>query len=65
MQPIEQRLLDLEKKVDAMTAIVKKLYFVFLAGVILSVLAFVIPLIGLLFAIPKFLSTYNSSMLGL
>lgn len=65
MQPIEQRLLDLEKKVDAMTAIVKKLYFVFLAGVILSVIAFVIPLIGLLFAIPKFLSTYNSSMLGL
>jgi type II secretory pathway component PulF len=65
MQPIEQRLLDLEKKVDAMTAIVKKLYFVFLAGVILSVLAFVIPLIGLLFVIPKFLSTYNSSMLGL
>ena len=65
MQPIEQRLLDLEKKVDAMSVIVKKLYYIFFAGVIITVIAFVIPLIGLIFAIPKFLSTYNSSMLGL
>jgi len=65
MQPIEQRLIELEKKVDAMSVIVKKLYYIFLAGVILTVIAFVIPLIGLIFAIPKFLSTYNSSMLGL
>ena len=65
MQPIEQRLIELEKKVDAMSVIVKKLYYIFLAGVVLTVIAFVIPFIGLLFAIPKFLSTYNSSMLGL
>ena len=64
MEPLEQRLIELEKKVDAMTVIVNRLYKVFLTAVIISVVAFVLPLIGLLFAIPSFLANYNS-MLGL
>lgn len=60
MEPIEQRLIALEKKVDAMTIIVNRLYKVFLATVIISVIAFVLPLIGLLLAIPSFLANYNS-----
>lgn len=63
MQPTEQRLADLEKKVDAMTVIVNKLYKVFLATVIISIIAFVLPLIGLLFAIPSFMANY-ASVLG-
>jgi hypothetical protein len=64
MEPLEQRLSTLEKKIDAMGIIVTKLYRVFLATVIITVIAFVLPLIGLLFAIPSFLRNYNS-MLGL
>jgi len=64
MNPTDQRLLDLEKKVDTMTIIVSRLYKIFLATVIISIIAFVLPLIGLLFAIPKFLGTYNT-MLGI
>ncbi len=59
----EERLLALEQKIDAMSVVVKKLYRVFLITVIISVVAFVLPLIGLLFAIPSFLSTY-ASILG-
>lgn len=63
MQPTEQRLLDLEKKVDAMIVVVNKLYKVFLAMVIISVIAFVLPIIGLLFTIPSFLANY-AAVLG-
>ncbi len=62
MQPIEQRLIDLEKKVDAMTVIVKRLYMVFLITGIITVLGFVIPLIGLAFVLPKFIAGYSSML---
>jgi hypothetical protein len=64
MEPLEQRISTLEKKIDAMNIVVNKLYKVFLATVIITVIAFVLPMIGLLFAIPSFLRNYNS-MLGL
>jgi len=64
MEPIEQRLIELEKKVDGMTVIVKRLYMVFLIGAILTVLGVVVPLVGLAFVIPKFISGYGS-MLGI
>lgn len=64
MQPIEQRIADLEKKIDAMSVIVKRLYTIFLVTVVLTVLGFVAPLIGLAFVIPKFIAGYGS-MLGI
>ena len=63
MEPLENKILELEKKVDEMSLVVKKLYKIFLWTVILTVATLVLPLIGLVFAIPKFLATY-SSLLG-
>ncbi len=64
MEQIEQRLAILEQKIDAMSVIVKRLYMIFLIGAIVSVLAVIVPFIGLLFVIPKFISNYNA-MLGI
>lgn len=66
MENIELRLTELEKKIDAQTKVVNKLYKVFLATVIISVVAFVLPLILLAFAIPSFVGNYSnySAVLG-
>ena len=53
-----QRLNALEKKIDDVYASAEKTRKYFLAVVIVSVVAFVLPLIGLLFAVPSLLSTY-------
>lgn len=54
------RLTTLEAKVDEMHKYVKRLYNIFLWTGIATVAMFVIPLIGLIFVIPSFLSTYGS-----
>jgi len=59
MEQLELKIVELEKKVDAMTAIVRKLYKTFLWTLILTVVMFLLPLIGLMFALPSFLSTYS------
>jgi predicted ferric reductase len=60
MEPeLTQRLATLEEKVDKMYASVEKLRKYFLWTGIITVLLFVLPLIGLVFAIPSFLSTYS------
>ena len=57
---ILQRLDALEKKIDATYISAEKTRKYLLTVIIVSVVAFVLPFIGLLFAIPSFLSTYNS-----
>jgi tetrahydromethanopterin S-methyltransferase subunit G len=56
---IRQRLDALEKKIDAVYVSAEKTRKYFLTVIIVSLVAFVLPLIGLLFAIPSFLSTYG------
>lgn len=56
----QQKLLELEAKIDAIYASVEKTRKYFLAVLVVSVVAFVLPLIGLIFAIPSFLSTYSA-----
>jgi len=51
---------EMEKKLDAVYASSEKMRKFFLWTVIASIAVFVLPLIGLLFAIPAFLSTYSS-----
>jgi len=60
MEQLELKIVELEKKVDAMSDIVKKLYRAFLWTLIITVVLFLLPLIGLLFAIPSFMSSYSS-----
>lgn len=53
-----QRIALLEQKVDAMYVSVEKVRKYFLWTGIITVVLFVLPLIGLFFAIPTFLNSY-------
>lgn len=57
---VQQRLAELEAKIDAVYKSVEQTRKYFLAMLIATGVAFVLPLIGLLFAIPSFLSTYSA-----
>ena len=59
MEQLELKIVELEKKIDTMSVIVKKLYKTFLWTLIISVALFILPLIGLLFALPSFMSSYS------
>ena len=59
------RLDALEKKIDAVYVSAEKTRKYFLAVLIVTVVTFVLPLIGLLFAIPQFISMYSSTLGGL
>ncbi len=56
---IRQKLADLETKIDAVYVSAEKTRKYFLGVIVVSVIAFVLPLIGLVFAIPSFISTYS------
>lgn len=61
MEPtIEQRLDAQDEKLDAIYQSVEKTRKYFLTIIWISIAVVVLPAIGLLFAIPKFLSTYSS-----
>ncbi len=63
---MEERLQQLEQKIDAIYVSVEKTRKYFLTTLIITVVMFVLPLIGLIFAIPAFLSTLNTvNSLGL
>jgi hypothetical protein len=65
-QEILNKLEEQEKKIDAVYKSVEKTRKYFLAIIIISVIAFVLPLIGALFAIPSFISNYSGLLdLGL
>lgn len=66
MNNIEERLKVLEEKIDRVYASVEKTRKYFLAILIVTVVAFVLPLILMVFAIPRFIATYRDlSQLGL
>ena len=62
MENIELRLAEVEKKIDAMTVVVKRLYMIFLIATILTVISIVIPAIGLIFALPKLMASYSAAL---
>lgn len=55
---LRQKLDALEKKLDATYASAEKTRKYFLAVIVVSVVAFVLPLLGLVFAIPALLAGY-------
>ncbi len=59
-QDILQKFEEQNKKLDSIEKSVKRIQSYFFWGAIITVALFVIPLIGLLFAVPKFLDTYSS-----
>ena len=60
-----QKLEAQEKKMDAIFVSVEKTRKYFLWTLILSLVFFLLPIIGLLFAVPFFLSTLSSTYGGL
>ena len=56
---IAERLAALEKKIDATFASAEKTRKYFQWTLIATLVAFVLPLVGLLFALPSFLSLYQ------
>lgn len=59
-QEFQRRMDEMEKKLDAVYASSEQMRKFFLWTVIVSIAVFVLPLIGLLFAVPSFISTYSS-----
>jgi len=62
---ILQKLQEQDKKLDAIFRSTEKTRKYFLWIIIVSLVLFVLPLIGLIFAIPQFLNIYNPANLGL
>lgn len=60
-----KKLAELEAKVDAIYISVEKTRKYFLWTMIITVALFVLPLIGLLFAIPAFINNYVGGMQGI
>ena len=57
---LEARLANLEKKLDAIYVSTEKTRWYMQMAALVTVAAVVLPLIGLVFAIPTLLSTYSS-----
>ncbi len=58
----KQRLDRIEQKIDATFKSAEKMRKYFLAVLIVTLITFVLPLIGLMFAIPSFVSTYSEML---
>jgi hypothetical protein len=66
MEPnLGEKLKELEQKVDKIFISVEKTRKYFLWTMIITVVAFVVPLIGLSFAIPSFIHSYTSQVQSL
>ena len=62
MEQLEQQIEVLTKKIDELQRSIGKIKTIFFWILILSVVSFVLPLVGLLFAVPQFLSSYGSAL---
>ena len=60
-----KKLSDLEKKIDAIYVSTEKTRKYFQWTMIITVVMFVLPVIGLIIVIPVFISNYTSSFQGL
>jgi len=59
-QNLEQRLKNIEEKLERVFQSAEKTRKYFLYMIIGSVIVIVLPIFGLVFAIPSFLDTYNT-----
>jgi len=64
-QDVQKRLEGQDAKLDAILASVEKTRKYFLVIMWITIVLVVLPAIGLVFAIPAFISTYTSSLGGL
>jgi hypothetical protein len=62
---VQQRLDAIESKLDATYTEVRKTRKIFQVILWITIIAFVLPALGLVFAIPAFINSYTSSLNGL
>ncbi len=62
MEPKDLKIEILEKKVEELQLSVSRINKIFLWTIIISVAVIVLPLIGLLFVLPSFLSMYSGAL---
>jgi type II secretory pathway component PulF len=62
MDQLDQKIEALERKMDELQSSIDKLRKIFLWIIIITAALFILPLIGLLFVIPQFLSNYSSML---
>ena len=62
MEDLAKQLAIQEEKIDKIYASVEKMRKYFMWTLIITVVLFVVPLIGLIFVIPQFLSTYTQAL---
>lgn len=60
MDTLDSKIEELEKKIDKLQHSIDKLIKIFFWTLVITVILFVLPLIGLFFAIPQFISTYTN-----
>ena len=65
MEPTEQKLSTLEQKIDAVYVSVEKTRKYFQWTMIISVVLFVLPLVGLALALPAFMNNYVGTLKAL
>ncbi len=61
MDSLETKVEELATKIDALQRAISKLQKTFFWTLVITVALFVLPLIGLVFVIPQFLSSYSSA----
>jgi hypothetical protein len=61
----EERLAALEKKIDAMYASIEKVRKYLFWTAVVTIALVVLPAVGLVFAVPSFISTYNETLMSL
>ncbi len=62
MDQLDSQIQTLEKKIDDLQRSIDKLNKIFFWMLVITVALFVLPLLGLLFVIPQFLSTYSTGL---
>ena len=61
-QEIKNKIEELDKKIDAIYISVEKTRKYFFWTMIITLVVFILPLLGLIFVVPSFLSNYTSTI---
>lgn len=59
-EELKERIQSLEKKIDDFQRSINAVKKIFLWTLVITLILFILPLVGLLFAIPQFLSNYSN-----
>jgi len=62
---IEEKIKEMENKIDKIYVSVEKTRKYFFWTMVITIILFVLPLIGLVFAVPSFIKNYTAPLQGM